>query len=168
MRLNEEESDDNSGRKKSALKEKKKTLAAEPAPAYTFSSLRTDKKKRHWLSQKHCAETSPNVIKQHREYCIDDITYLCLVAASKNSFNRRKGVYKLFDFNTVTKNHYCISCRGCHDDAGAIKKLNVFVQVHLLKAPGIHHINTLVRVTGRLQVGCHRNMESAVSCALTW
>lgn len=63
--------------------------------------------------------------------------YLHLVAASKDGLNRRKRIYQLFYFHTVAQNHGSVGGRGRHDDARAIQKLDMFVQMHLLKAPEI-------------------------------
>lgn len=65
------------------------------------------------------------------------LAYLHLVAASKDGFNRRERIYQLFNFHTVTKNHGSVGGWGRHDNARAIQKLDVFVQMHLLKAPEI-------------------------------
>lgn len=80
----------------------------------------------------------------------DEMTYLCLAAASEDGFNRWKGIYKLFDFHTVPKNHGCVTCWSCHDNARAVQKLDVFVQMHLLKAPKNHtHTHTLSKTRRR-------------------
>lgn len=68
---------------------------------------------------------------------IGGVAYLHLVAASQDGFNRRKRIHQLFNFHTVSKNHGGVGGRGRHDNARAIQKLDVFVQMHLLKAPEI-------------------------------